>query len=275
MNLQQSHQELPHDNLGSLHSDHTNLSGDRNPCRASASTCSGGSTKLHQSHPASPTTIGTETGNPSWTHPWTHSRTYSHRNRPGPTTGPTPVGLMPMGPTTGTHSRGTHACGTHAGTHTRDLFSPGPTPGRPGPTLGSTPRSTGPILEAHDPLLAPLLGIEPPLQSQDQHLDPLPISPQTPLNSVPSSTLGLLVSDILDSSDPTLLICILLVQAPFRVGPRRCIPFVHGNGTSLVQKLRACICIMLKRCTIQHGRSDQLHFYSETVGPDWSGHVHL
>jgi hypothetical protein len=28
---------------------------------------------------------------------------------------------------------------------------------------------------------------------------------------------------------------------------------------------------MLRGGTIQHGRSDQLCFYSETVGPDWSG----
>jgi hypothetical protein len=29
--------------------------------------------------------------------------------------------------------------------------------------------------------------------------------------------------------------------------------------------------IVLRGGTIQHGRSDQLCFYSETVGPDWSG----
>jgi hypothetical protein len=55
------------------------------------------------------------------------------------------------------------------------------------------------------------------------------------------------------------------------VGPRRCAPLGQQNGTSLVQKLCACICIRLKRCTIQHGRSDQICSYSETVGPDWSG----
>jgi hypothetical protein len=27
--------------------------------------------------------------------------------------------------------------------------------------------------------------------------------------------------------------------------------------------------------TSQHGRSDQICSYSETVGPDWSGHAHL
>ena len=59
------------------------------------------------------------------------------------------------------------------------------------------------------------------------------------------------------------------------VGPQRCAPLGQQNGTSLVQKLCACICIRLKRCTIQHGRSDQICFYSETVGPDWSGHAHL
>jgi hypothetical protein len=32
---------------------------------------------------------------------------------------------------------------------------------------------------------------------------------------------------------------------------------------------------MLRGGTIQHGRFDQLCFYSETVGPDWSGRVHL
>jgi hypothetical protein len=133
--------------------------------------------------------MGTETGTPSWTHPWTHSWTYSHRHRPGPTTG--------------THYRDPD--------HYRDPLlrdshpwdsRPGPTPGTlpgsPGPTLGPTlGPTTGPILEAHDPLPAPLPAIEPPLQSQDQHLDPLPNSPRTPSNSFPSSTLGLLVSDIL------------------------------------------------------------------------------
>ena len=29
--------------------------------------------------------------------------------------------------------------------------------------------------------------------------------------------------------------------------------------------------IGLRKCTIQHGRSDQICSYSETVGPDWSG----
>jgi hypothetical protein len=33
--------------------------------------------------------------------------------------------------------------------------------------------------------------------------------------------------------------------------------------------------IVLRGGTIQHGQSDQLCFYSETVGPDWSGHAHL
>jgi hypothetical protein len=133
--------------------------------------------------------MGTETGNPSWTHPW-------------PTPGPTPTVRDPQpGSTTGTHYRD----------HYRDPLSrdsrpwdsrPGPTsgtlPGSPGPTLGPIlGPTTGPILAAHDPLPAPLPAIEPPLQSQDQHLDPLPNSPRTPSNSFPSSTLGLLVSDIL------------------------------------------------------------------------------
>jgi hypothetical protein len=142
--------------------------------------------------------MGTETGTPSWTHPWTHSRTYSHRHRPGPTTGthyrdPLPRDSCPgpflgPGPTLGL---------TPVGPHARDPLPgvPGPSPGpTSGPILGPT---TGPILEAHDPLPAPLPAIEPPLQSQDQHLDPLPNSPRTPSNSFPSSTLGLLVSDIL------------------------------------------------------------------------------
>jgi hypothetical protein len=33
--------------------------------------------------------------------------------------------------------------------------------------------------------------------------------------------------------------------------------------------------IGLRGCTIQHGRSDQICLYSETVGSDWSGHAHL
>jgi hypothetical protein len=33
--------------------------------------------------------------------------------------------------------------------------------------------------------------------------------------------------------------------------------------------------IVLRGGTIQHGRSDQLCFYSETVGSDWSGRAHL
>jgi hypothetical protein len=40
-------------------------------------------------------------------------------------------------------------------------------------------------------------------------------------------------------------------------------------------KATACISSCLGGGTIQHGQSDQLHFYSETVGPDWSGHAHL
>jgi hypothetical protein len=134
--------------------------------------------------------------------PWTHTRPHSWTHSsdllldplPDPLPagthrpGPTPAGLMPYG-NHRDHYHGTHSPGPHAGT----LL--GPTPGpTSGPILGPT---TGPILEAHDPLPAPLPAIEPPLQSQDQHLDPLPNSPRTPSNSFPSSTLGLLVSDIL------------------------------------------------------------------------------
>jgi hypothetical protein len=134
--------------------------------------------------PLGPTLGPTPGPTPTGTHYWDH-----YRYRPGPTTG------THYRDSSGTHSRRTHACGTHA-----VGLMPGPMPGAisPGPTSGPTlGPTTGPILEAHDPLPAPLPVIEPPLQSQDQHLDPLPNSPRTPSKSFPSSTLGLLVSDIL------------------------------------------------------------------------------
>ena len=49
----------------------------------------------------------------------------------------------------------------------------------------------------------------------------------------------------------------------------------HHEMLHLWYKSYSLHIIVLQGGPVQHGQSDQLHFYSETVGPDWSGHAHL